>query len=130
MVTGRTSLDPNKFALSFMTMIDGIYATVPVLISFGVVLGKMTPIQLVPFGMLNVMGYAWNLWVCTYVIGAWDHTGGACVNHIFGELYPVRCISMRAACHGNCVCALVYIAAELRLQHTRTCNEDVYYDLS
>ena len=88
-VTGRTSLDKDKFSLSFMTMIDGVYATVPVLVSFGVVLGKMTPIQLVPFGLLNVLGYAWNLWVCTYVIGAWDHTGGACVNHIFGSCFGI-----------------------------------------
>ena len=87
MVTGRTSFNAGTFALSFMTMIDGIYATVPVLVSFGVVLGKMTPIQLVPFGILNVIGYAWNLWVCTYLIGAWDHTGGACVNHVFGACF-------------------------------------------
>ena len=59
----------------------------PELVSFGVVLGKMTLIQLVPFGLLNVLGYAWNLWVCTYVIGAWDHTGGSCVNHIFGACF-------------------------------------------
>ncbi len=86
-VTGRTSLKKDTLSLSFMTMIDGIYGTVPVLVSFGVVLGKMTPIQLVPFGLLNVVGYAWNLWVCTYVIGAWDHTGGSCVNHIFGACF-------------------------------------------
>ena len=47
-VTGRTSLKKDTLSLSFMTMIDGIYGTVPVLVSFGVVFGKITPIQLVP----------------------------------------------------------------------------------
>jgi hypothetical protein len=27
--------------------------------------------QVLGAGLLNVCGYAWNLWVCTYVIGAW-----------------------------------------------------------
>uniref|UniRef100_A0A7S0F3Q8 Ammonium transporter AmtB-like domain-containing protein n=1 Tax=Hanusia phi TaxID=3032 RepID=A0A7S0F3Q8_9CRYP len=89
LVTGHQDFNKISFSLSFMNVIDGIYATVPVMISFGVVLGKMTPIQLVPFGILNVVAYAFNLWVCTYVIGAWDHTGGCCVNHIFGACFGI-----------------------------------------
>mmetsp|Transcript_12872 Transcript_12872/g.35671 ORF Transcript_12872/g.35671 Transcript_12872/m.35671 type:complete len:635 (+) Transcript_12872:3-1907(+) len=89
LVTGHADFKPSSFSLSFTTAIDGVYATVPVIVSFGVVLGKMSPIQLVPFGLLNVVAYAFNLWVCTYVIGAWDHTGGACVNHIFGACFGI-----------------------------------------
>lgn len=89
LVTGHADFRQSSFSLSFATAIDGVYATVPVLVSFGVVLGKMSPIQLVPFGLLNVVAYAFNLWVCTYVIGAWDHTGGACVNHIFGACFGI-----------------------------------------
>ena len=63
LVTGHADFRQSSFSLSFITAIDGIYATVPVLVSFGVVLGKMSPIQLVPFGLMNVIAYAFNLWV-------------------------------------------------------------------
>jgi rhamnogalacturonyl hydrolase YesR len=40
-----------------MDIVDGLYSTVPTLISFGVMVGKMAPVQNVVLAFMNVMAY-------------------------------------------------------------------------
>jgi hypothetical protein len=57
LVTGRRNFLPLSFSLSFMDIVDGLYSTVPTLISFGVLVGKMAPVQNVVLAFMNVMAY-------------------------------------------------------------------------
>lgn len=57
LVTGRRNFLPLSFSLSFMDIVDGLYSTVPTLISFGVMVGKMAPVQNVVLAFMNVMAY-------------------------------------------------------------------------
>mmetsp|Transcript_26548 Transcript_26548/g.63459 ORF Transcript_26548/g.63459 Transcript_26548/m.63459 type:complete len:616 (+) Transcript_26548:411-2258(+) len=94
LVTGHRNFADNSFSLSFMDIIDGMYATVPTLISFGMVVGKMAPVQNVVLVFMNVMAYAFNYWVCIYVIGAFDGTGGSVTTHMFGAFFGAACTAV------------------------------------
>jgi hypothetical protein len=61
LVTGRRNFKPLRFSLSFMDIVDGLYSTVPTLISFGVLVGKMAPVQNVVLAFMNVMAYVSDL---------------------------------------------------------------------
>ena len=87
LVTGRRNFKPFSLSLSFMDIVDGLYSTVPTLISFGVLVGKMAPVQNVVLAIMNVLSYAFNYWVCVYVMGTFDGTGGAVTTHIFGAFF-------------------------------------------
>lgn len=63
LVTGHRDFKPFSLSLSFMDIIDGMYSTVPTLISFGVMVGKMAPVQNVVLVFMNVLAYAFNYWV-------------------------------------------------------------------
>mmetsp|Transcript_10903 Transcript_10903/g.21915 ORF Transcript_10903/g.21915 Transcript_10903/m.21915 type:complete len:617 (+) Transcript_10903:185-2035(+) len=94
LVTGHRDFRQASFSLSFMDIIDGMYSTVPTLISFGVLVGKMAPVQNVVLVFMNVISYAFNYWVCVYVIGAFDGTGGAVTTHVFGAFFGAACTAV------------------------------------
>ena len=94
LVTGRRNFDPLSFSLSFMDIIDGLYSTVPTLISFGVMVGKMAPVQNVILALMNVLAYYFNYWVCVYVMGTFDGTGGSVTTHIFGAFFGMACTAV------------------------------------
>jgi len=94
LVTGRRNFQPFSLSLSFMDIVDGLYSTVPTLISFGVLVGKMAPVQNVVLAFMNVMAYAFNYWVCVYVMGTFDGTGGAVTTHIFGAFFGMACTAV------------------------------------
>merc|ERR1712216_622661 len=102
LVTGKRNFDDNSFSMSFMDIVDGLYSTVPTLISFAVMVGKMAPIQNVVLAIMNVMAYAFNYWVNVYVMGTFDGTGGAVTTHIFGAFFGMACTAVatpRGAAH-------------------------------
>eukprot|EP00285_Hemiselmis_virescens_P007624 CAMPEP_0173383260 /NCGR_PEP_ID=MMETSP1356-20130122/5816_1 /TAXON_ID=77927 ORGANISM="Hemiselmis virescens, Strain PCC157" /NCGR_SAMPLE_ID=MMETSP1356 /ASSEMBLY_ACC=CAM_ASM_000847 /LENGTH=623 /DNA_ID=CAMNT_0014338039 /DNA_START=120 /DNA_END=1991 /DNA_ORIENTATION=- len=94
LVTGHRDFKPFSLSLSFMDIIDGMYSTVPTLISFGVMVGKMAPVQNVVLVFMNVLAYAFNYWVCIYVIGAFDGTGGSTITHMFGAFFGAACTAV------------------------------------
>mmetsp|Transcript_2553 Transcript_2553/g.8399 ORF Transcript_2553/g.8399 Transcript_2553/m.8399 type:complete len:485 (-) Transcript_2553:1097-2551(-) len=94
LVTGHHNFDTFSFAFSFQNIIDGMYATLPTLISFGVLVGKMAPAQNVVLAFMNVLFYAFNYWVCIYLIGAFDGTGGAVTTHVFGAFFGAACAAV------------------------------------
>merc|ERR1712216_379868 len=92
LVTGKRNFDDNSFSMSFMDIVDGLYSTVPTLISFAVMVGKMAPIQNVVLAIMNVTAYAFNYWVNVYVMGTFDGTGGAVTTHIFGAFFGMHAL--------------------------------------
>ena len=94
LVTGRRNFNGASLSLSFMDIIDGLYSTVPTLISFGVLVGKMAPVQNVILALINVLAYAFNYWVCVYVMGTFDGTGGSVTTHIFGAFFGMTCTAV------------------------------------
>jgi len=94
LVTGHRDFEPFSLSLSFMDIIDGMYSTVPTLISFGVLVGKMAPVQNIVLVFMNVFAYAFNYWVCIYVIGAFDGTGGSTITHTFGAFFGAACTAV------------------------------------
>lgn len=43
---------------------------------------------------MNVLSYAFNYWVCIYVIGAFDGTGGSTITHTFGAFFGAACTAV------------------------------------
>ena len=54
-------------------------------------LGKVGPTQLMVCSIMCVCAYGLNYWVTMYILGAWDHTGGSCIIHIFGSSFAIGC---------------------------------------
>lgn len=81
----------SDFKMTYQAMIEGLYATVPVQITYGMLLGKVGPSQLMLSAIMCVTAYGINFWVNLYILGAWDHAGGCCVIHTFGAFFGVGC---------------------------------------
>ena len=43
---------------------------------------------------LNVAAYAFNYWLCIYVLGAFDGTGGSTITHTFGAFFGAACTAV------------------------------------
>ena len=81
----------NEFKMTYQSMIEGLLATVPVQITYGMLLGKVGPSQLMLSSLMCVTSYGINFWVNMYIFGAWDHAGGCCMIHIFGAFFGAGC---------------------------------------
>ncbi|RLN61627.1 hypothetical protein BBJ28_00013941 [Nothophytophthora sp. Chile5] len=68
------------------TLINGDFAAGAVLISFGAVLGKVTPTQLVWMTFLEIIFYAINEYILTDYLNVVD-AGGSMVIHAFGAFF-------------------------------------------
>jgi len=94
LVTGHRDFRPLSFSLDMIDIVDAMFSTVPTLISFGVLVGKMAPVQNVVLVFLNVAAYAFNYWLCIYVVGAVDGTGGSTTTHTFGAFFGAACTAI------------------------------------
>merc|ERR1719253_1340834 len=70
-------------------LIEGDFAAAAVLITFGGLLGKVSPLQLVVVGMVEVVIYAINFELVVK-IGTLD-VGGSLVIHAFGAYFGLAC---------------------------------------
>jgi len=68
------------------TLINGDFAAAAVLISFGAVLGKITPTQLVWMTFFEIVFYAVNEYILTEYLNVVD-AGGSMVIHAFGAFF-------------------------------------------
>lgn len=68
------------------TMINAEFASAAILISFGAVLGKVSPIQLVIMALLEVVVYEVNELIVFHYLHATD-TGDSMVVHVFGAYF-------------------------------------------
>lgn len=72
--------------MSIKYLIEGLFGAAAVLISFGGVIGKLSPTALLIMTFWEIIFYAINLYVCTMVLKAID-MGGSVVIHMFGAYY-------------------------------------------
>jgi len=77
--------------LSLPTLIDGEFAAATMLISYGAVIGRATPVQLVLMTLLQSVVYAFNkVIVVLGLVGAED-VGGSITIHMFGAYFGLAC---------------------------------------
>jgi hypothetical protein len=94
----------------------------------GMLLGKVGPTQLMLCAIMCVTSYGINYWICIYMLGGWDHTGGSCVIHIFGAFFGMGCTLLASqkgsaqnpdnapryvamyTCTSMCVCVCDYVS--------------------
>jgi len=69
-------------------LINALFCAAAVMITFGVIIGKVTPLQLVILTTIEVMFFAANTWVCIDIYHAVD-IGGSMVIHAFGGYFGV-----------------------------------------
>lgn len=81
------TLDFHYVQLDIYTMVTGLYAVAAVLISFGAVIGKVTPFQLLVMTVLELIFYSLNNQV--FMISFFDiaDIGGTIVIHEFGAFF-------------------------------------------
>ena len=56
------------------------------IITFGALIGKVSPVQLIILGMFQSMLYHTNRYVVDLLLGGVDDMGGATVTHVFGAV--------------------------------------------
>jgi len=83
-------------------LINSLFGCASVLIAFGVVIGRVTPLQLLVMSMLHIPGYAINLWLQTYKFQSVD-IGGSMVIHAYGAYFgiAVSLVFSRASTRGH-----------------------------
>jgi ammonium transporter Rh len=77
-----------KLSLNIVHLIEGLFGTGAVLISFGAWLGKVTPGQLLFMAFFEVIAYGVNYYVCLLVLRSID-MGGSVIIHTFGAYYGI-----------------------------------------
>jgi len=90
LTVGKMDFTP-AIRMTYQSMIEGLLATVPVQITYGMLLGKVGPSQLMLCAIMCVTSYGLNYWINIYILGAWDHVGGCCVIHSFGAFFGIGC---------------------------------------
>lgn len=78
--------DESKIFINIKTLIEADFAVAAVLISFGAVLGKVSPIQLLVMATFEVIFYNISIYVGAVVLGAVD-IGGSIFIHAFGAYF-------------------------------------------
>uniref|UniRef100_A0A7S1CLR8 Ammonium transporter AmtB-like domain-containing protein n=1 Tax=Bicosoecida sp. CB-2014 TaxID=1486930 RepID=A0A7S1CLR8_9STRA len=73
---------------SMTYLIEGLFAGGAVMISFGAVLGKTNPSQLLIIAFLEIIFYSFNFYVGSLNVGATD-SGGSMFVHTFGAYFGV-----------------------------------------
>nr|XP_042121793.1 ammonium transporter Rh type A [Peromyscus maniculatus bairdii] len=75
-----------KFHIGIKTMINADFSTATVLISFGAVLGKTSPVQMLIMTVLEIAAFAGNEYLVTEIFKASD-TGASMTIHAFGAYF-------------------------------------------
>jgi len=78
--------DPGILEVNAYKLVDGDIATAVVLISFGAILGRTNPAQLIFMAFFELLFWAINLYICVEILGIID-VGGSIVVHAFGAYF-------------------------------------------
>ncbi len=89
-VYGLISHKGGGFPIDIVTLIDADVAAAAVLITFGAVLGKTSPLQMTVLALLEVVFYCVNFFIGTHLFGAVD-AGGSMFVHAFGAYFGLAC---------------------------------------
>jgi ammonium transporter Rh len=87
--TGGSVLAP--LGLQISDFIKGQYGVVAVMISYGALLGKVNPQQMMIIVLVNVTAYCANKFLCVDYRGGVDNTGSLYTTHIFGASFGLGC---------------------------------------
>jgi len=77
--------------LQISDFIKGQYGVVAVMVSYGALLGKVNPQQMMLIVMVNVTAYCANKFLCVDYRGGVDNTGSLYTTHIFGAAFGLGC---------------------------------------
>eukprot|EP01134_Creolimax_fragrantissima_P002257 CFRG2257T1 len=72
--------------IDITVILGGLFAAATVMISFGAVLGKVTPVQLAVLAIIEPMFFWLNIYICQFQIEAIDVGGGMYI-HLFGAIF-------------------------------------------
>nr|AMY50362.1 glycoprotein [Acipenser schrenckii] len=86
LVQGFWHLHHGKIEIDILKMINADFSTATVLISFGAVLGKTSPVQLLIMTILEITVFAMNEHLVAEVLGAND-VGASMIIHAFGAYF-------------------------------------------
>ncbi len=88
----RSEIEDAIILLNWSNVMDASIAAITVLVSFGVILGKVTPTQLLVIALVETPVYAANTHLGYSVLGAVD-AGGTIFIHTFGAYFGL-CVSL------------------------------------
>lgn len=73
----------DKLRITIFELVNGLFCAATVMISFGGILGKVTPVQMLLLGILEPVFFWLNSWITVVKLGCYD-VGGGMVIHTFG----------------------------------------------
>lgn len=76
----------DRISISMVYLIQGMYGATTCLVTLGVVLGNVAPLQILLLVLIEVPIYGLNKYICLQVLGGLDY-GGAMVIHMFGAYF-------------------------------------------
>merc|ERR1719502_806516 len=79
-----------NLTIDTVMLIEGDFGAAAVLITFGGLLGKVGPLQLLIVGLIEIVVYAINFNFTAGIIGTLD-VGGSLVIHAFGAYFGLAC---------------------------------------
>eukprot|EP01066_Platyproteum_vivax_P003143 Platyproteum_vivax@DN1403_c0_g1_i1.p1 len=79
-----------KIEINHQSLIDGLFSAGTVLITFGVLIGRTTPVQLLLVTVLEVFFSTLNYFLCSTLLKGID-VGGSMYVHLFGALFGLSC---------------------------------------
>ncbi|KAL0482830.1 ammonium transporter [Acrasis kona] len=81
----------HKIPLNVYWLVQGMFGSATVLISFGAVIGKISPVQLVIMAVVEIFFYGLNIYVGDFILKSTD-IGGSMFIHTFGAYFGL-CVS-------------------------------------
>lgn len=95
----------DSYAVSIVQLMNGLFCAAAVMISYGAVIGKVTPFQLVVMGIVEVFSFWANFRICVLEHEAHD-VGGGMMIHTFGAYFGLAATwwvtYLQPATKGNC----------------------------
>eukprot|EP01133_Synstelium_polycarpum_P009781 gene9781-11422_t len=76
----------STFHFNIVTMLNGLFCAGSVMISYGAILGKVTPLQMLVMGIIEPIFYFLNMFIGELKLQAVDVGGGMYI-HLFGAYY-------------------------------------------
>ncbi|KAJ6237888.1 rh50 [Anaeramoeba flamelloides] len=80
--------DLYEYRMAIPSLIEGMFGAATVMISFGAVLGKTTPLQLLLIAFFEIIFYAFNIYISVFKVGLID-IGGSLIIHTFGAYFGI-----------------------------------------
>lgn len=84
----KSKIGFSDITLTFDVIIGGLYGATTCIVSLGVLLGKLKPVEVLFVSFIEVIAYSINRYICILVLEAVD-LGGAVTIHMFGAYFGI-----------------------------------------